>query len=492
MYNKIEVIELSENKNKSNNNLKREFPFFLSLIPFIVMVGLMYIAVTIFETDPHIPLIMGTVTASLIAFLYGKYDWEDVEDMMFTGIRLALPALVIILLIGLVIGSWIGGGIVATMIYYGLMLINPTYFLITISAICALTALAIGSSWSTMATIGVAGMGIGVSMGINPGIVAGAIISGSYFGDKLSPLSDTTNLASGLTNTDLFEHIKHMLFTTIPSFIIAMIAFTIIGFNVGDTSKSSQEDVQAMMASMQEHFIISPWLLLIPVIVVVAIMFKLAAFPALSLGVILGFLCHIFVQSGDVSVAFDTLTNGYSIESKNDMVNELFNRGGLHDMMYTISMTIVAMTFAGVMEFTGMLQSIMNKILFIAKGTFGLIAATLASAFTVNATCSEQYISIVVPSRMFLKTFIDRNLHSKNLSRTLEDGGTMTSVFIPWNTCGVFILATLGVPAWEYGMYAILNFTSPLIALLLAATGIGITKITDQEKEEFTAQYLKD
>lgn len=475
------------NKELFEHSSKKEFNFFLAMIPLTVMVITMLYAIVVLETDPHLPLIIGTITAAIVAVFSG-FKFNDLEEMMYKGIRLALPAVVIIMLVGLIIGSWIGGGVVATMIYYGLMIISPQYFLVTICIICSIVSLAIGSSWSTMATIGVAGMGIGMSMGINPAMIAGAVISGSYFGDKMSPLSDTTNLAAGLTNTDLFVHIKHMLYTTIPGLIIALSAFFIIGINVIGSSTASPEDIQIMMTSMSDNFVISPWLLLVPGLVILCIILKITAVPALVIGVLLGIICALFVQGETLADSASYLMNGFVLESNNEMVDELFNRGGLLDMMYTVSMTIVAMTFAGILEYTGMLRAIMNQILKIAKGTFGIITATIVSCFATNATCSEQYISIVVPSRMFLRTYIENKLHSKNLSRSLEDGGTLTSVFIPWNTCGVFIYGTLGVAAWEYAPFAILNFTVPVIAIILAATGFGIAKISSEERDAYLAE----
>ena len=244
-----------------------------------------------------------------------------------------------------------------------------------------------------------------------------------------------------------------------------------------------------MMQSLDGQFIISPWLLLVPLTVIICIAFKMSAIPALIVGIVLGFLCHIIVQGGDLGTAIATLQGGYVIESNNDMINELFNNGGLDSMMYTVSMTIVAMTFAGILEYSGMLQAIMKQVIKIAKGTLGIVTSTIVAAFATNATCSEQYISIVVPSRMFLRTYIEKNLHSKNLSRALEDGGTLTSVFIPWNTCGVFIYGVLGVAAWEYAPYAIFNLVVPFISILLAATGIGIEKISDEEREDFLDRH---
>lgn len=475
---------------ENNRETKKEINVFAALIPFAVMIAAMMTAIIVLETDPHVPLMLGTITAGIIAMVYG-FKWADIEEMMYKGIKLALPAVIIIMLVGLVIGSWIGGGIVSTMIYYGLMIISPTYFLITICIICAIVSLAIGSSWSTMATIGVAGMGVGMSMGISPAIIAGAVISGAYFGDKMSPLSDTTNLASGLTNTELFTHIRHMLYTTVPALIIALIVFTIIGFNTGGGG-ASPEDIRGMMSAMEDNFIISPWLLAVPLLVILCIILKVPAVPALIVGIFLGSLSQVLIQGGSVGDAAVALMDGYTIETANDMVNELLNAGGLMGMMYTVSLTLVAMTFAGIMEYSGMLQAIMSQILKIAKGTSGLISATIASAITTNATCSEQYISVVVPSRMFLKSYLEENLHSKNLSRTLEDGGTLTSVFFFWNTCGVFIYGTLGVAAWEYAPFAVLNYSAPVIAIILAATGFGITKISDEERDEMLERIYGD
>ncbi|WP_020007608.1 Na+/H+ antiporter NhaC [Salinicoccus albus] len=478
--------------NDSNETVKREFNVFVALLPLVLMIIAMAVTIIVLEQDPHIPLIFGTAVAAVVSLLNG-YKWKDVENMMFRGIRLALPAVVIIMLVGLIIGSWIGGGIVATMIYYGLDLISPSLFLVTIIILCAIVSLSIGSSWSTMATVGVAGMGIGISMGMPPAMIAGAVISGSYFGDKMSPLSDTTNLASGLTNTELFVHIKHMFYTTIPGIIIALIVFFFLGRQFGGADASNPQEIATMMNALNEHFVISPWLLLVPLAMILCIvLLKMQAVPALIVGIVLGFLCHLFVQGGDLASAVSTMQSGYVIESNNEMINELFNNGGLEGMMYTVSMTIVAMTFAGILEYSGMLKAIMAQVIKVAKGTFGIVTSTILAAFTTNATCSEQYISIVVPSRMFLRTYIEKNLHSKNLSRSLKDGGTLTSVFIPWNTCGVYIYGVLSVAPWEYAPYAILNFTVPVIALILAATGVGIQKITDKEKEAFITQYYSE
>lgn len=458
---------------------EKQISFGLAIIPLLVMITVMVVAIVVLDQGPHIPLIIGTITAALVAWKAG-YEWKDIEESMYKGIKLALPAVIIIMLVGLVIGSWLGGGIVATMIYYGLKILTPSLFLVSITIICCIVSLSIGSSWSTMGTIGVAGMGIGMSMGIPMPMIAGAIISGSYFGDKMSPLSDTTNLAAGLTGTDLFDHIKHMFYTTIPGLAIALAVYWYLGKDFGKNGASSADIDQTILA-LQDAFIISPLLLIVPLIVVIMVALKVPAVPALVTGVILGFACQVFVQGGSVSAAVTALQSGFEIKTGNEMVDGLFNGGGLDSMMYTVSMTIVAMTFGGILENTGMLTAIVNQILKLAKSAKSLIITTVASAFATNASCSEQYISIVVPARMFSKAYKDKGLHSKNLSRALEDGGTLTSVFIPWNTCGVFILATLGVHAFEYAPYAILNFIVPIISIIYALIGFTVVKLTDEE-----------
>lgn len=460
--------------------MERKISFGLAIIPLVVLIAVMAITIIVFEEGPHIPLIVGTITAALVAWMAG-YKWDELEEAMYNGIRLALPAVIIIMLIGLVIGSWIGSGVVATMIYYGLKIISPSLFLVSIMLICCIVSVAIGSSWSTMGTIGVAGMGIGLSIGIPAPMIAGAIISGAYFGDKMSPLSDTTNLAAGLTGTDLFVHIRHMFYTTIPGLIISLGVFWFLGRDFGKGSVSTT-DIEQTLAVLQDEFLISPFLLLIPLIVIILVAKKVPAIPGLVIGVLLGFLAQVFVQGDTFANAISALQAGYVIETGNSMVDDLFNGGGLDNMMYTVSMAIVAMTFGGMLEHTGMLNAIVSQILKLAKTAKSLIISTILSCFATNATCSEQYISIVIPARMFSKAYRDKGLSSRNLSRALEDGGTLTSVFIPWNTCGVFIFGTLGVSVFEYAPYAILNFAVPIIAILYAITGFSIEKMSDQER----------
>ncbi|WP_229709414.1 Na+/H+ antiporter NhaC [Staphylococcus muscae] len=454
------------------------------------MIVAMLFTVVKLQQAPHIPLLIGT-TVAIIVTMFHDYEWEEVEEMMYKGIKHALPAVVIIMLVGLIIGAWIGSGVVAAMIYYGLKLISPTYFLAVVVVICGIVSLAIGSSWSTMATVGVASMGIGISMGLSPGMVAGAVISGAYFGDKMSPLSDTTNLASGLTNVDLFDHIKHMFYTTIPGLVISLIAFFVLGQMYG-SDHLNRGRIDSIMNAIDDSFFITPWLLVVPLIVIIAVALKVPAIPAIVLGVVLGFFTQIFVQGDSLATAVQSLQTGYVLESGNKTIDELFNRGGLESMFYTISLTLVAMTFGGLLEYSGMLKALISVILKFAKNTGTLIASVIISCFGTNLSCSEQYISIIVPSRMYVSTFIDKGLHPKNLSRALEDGGTLTSVFVPWNTCGVFILTTLNVHVIEYAPFAILNYVVPIISIIYGFIGFKIIQLSKEEKVYFQQQQAME
>lgn len=463
-------------------NIEKNISFGWAIIPLIVMITAMSFTIIVFEGSPHVPLILGTIVSAFIAWKFG-FSWKEIEAGLYKGIRLALPAIVIIIMVGVIIGAWIGGGIIATMVYYGLKLISPSLFLVSITIIASIVSLAIGSSWSTMGTIGVAGMGIGLSMGIPAPMIAGAIISGAYFGDKMSPLSDTTNLASGVVGVDLFVHIKHMFYTTIPGLIIALVVYGFLGRKF-TASSINNNDIVEIMNQLQANFVISPWLLLVPTIVIVLVAKKMPALPALTIGVILGFAAQIIIQGGAIGNAVNTLNGGFAIESGHEMIDSLFNRGGIESMMYTVSLTIVAMTFGGVLENTGMLKSIVDQILKIAKTDRGLVSAAISSAILTNVVAAEQYISVVVPGRMYAKSFRERKLHPKNLSRALEDGGTLTSVFVPWNTCGVFIFATLAVHPFAYAPYAVLNFIVPLISFIFAWTGFSIVKMSDTEVKQ--------
>lgn len=455
-------------------------PFHYACLPLLSMIITMYFAIMKFDSSPHIPLLVGTITAGLVAYRFG-YHWDTIEQGIYKGIKVSLSAIVIIIMIGLTIGAWLGGGIVATMIYYGLHIISPPLFLLTICIICAIVTLAIGSSWSTMGTIGVAAIGIGLSLEIPTPMVAGAVISGAYFGDKMSPLSDTTNLAAGITHTPLFEHIRHMFITTIPAFIITLIVYAYLGLQFHQDNVDLNK-ITDFMQAINNHFVISPWLLSVPLIIAILVAKKVPTLPALTIGILLGLLCHLFIQDGDLGTAINTLHNGYKIESGHPMIDTLFNRGGIESMGFTISMTIIAMSFGGIAEQTGILKSIVDTILRLTRKATHIVIATIFSSILTNCTASEQYISILLPGRMYSTVYKEKGLTSKNLSRAIEDGGTVTSVLVPWNTCGVYAYSMLQVSAFEYAPYAVMNYLIPLIAILLAGLNIGIEYSPQKDK----------
>lgn len=452
----------------------------LAIIPFLVMIIAMGFTILMFEGEPHIPILLGAAVAALIAWTQG-YNWKDIESFIYKGIRKVLPAVIILIMVGILISAWVEGGIVPVMIYYGLEILSPSFFLVAITLIAIIVTLVMGSSWSTVGTIGVAGMGIGLSMGIPGPMIAGAVVSGAFFGDKMSPLSDTTVLASGITGTSLSEHIKHMLYTTIPGAVIALIVYFFIGLNFGQNA-IDEEKITSIMNGLADHFVISPWLFLIPLVVIALVLKKVPALPALTVGIILGFLSNILIQGGGIGDALTALQEGYVIDTNNDMVDELLNQGGLESMMGTVSLAMVAMMFGGIMEETGMLQGLVNIILKLAKTARGLGPITVISSFLTNVAVAEQYISIIIPGRMYAKAYEDKNLHSKNLSRALEDGGTITSPLVPWSTDAIFVTKVLGVGALAYGPYAILNFSVPIISIIFSLLGISLVYKTKTNK----------
>lgn len=426
--------------------------------------------------DVHIPLLLTACVATVIAVFRLGYTWMELEDGIVELIKASMGAIIILMIIGIVIGTWLASGIVPAMIFYGLKILNPTIFLVITLVMCSIVSLATGSSWTTIATIGIALMGVGQGLGIPSPVIAGAIISGSYFGDKMSPLSDTTNLAPAIAGTTLFEHIRHMLYTTGPSYIISIVFFLILGFKYSNGS-IDQSAVDGMISSIEGSFNISPILLLAPVFVIVLVIMKVPALPGLFMGALLGGVFALVFQSSGILNVIDYMHYGFSIETGNELVDSLVSGGGLNSMMWTISLILCAMIFGGVMEKTGMLRAIANGILKHASRTGDLILATILTSVAMNFVAGDQYLAIVIPGRMYKSEYESRGLHPKNLSRTLEDGATITSPLIPWNSCGAYIMGTLGIAPWAYVPYCIFNIVNPLIAIFYGYTGITIEKI---------------
>jgi NhaC family Na+:H+ antiporter len=470
-----------------------------SLIPVLVLIGLLAAGVYLFGDGSsggpnQIALILAAGVGIIIGIANG-FTWKELEKGIVHGISLSLGAVLILLVVGSLIGSWILAGTVPTMIYYGLSLLSPSIFFAAACVICAFVSLATGSSWTTAGTVGVALIGIATAQGLNLGLAAGAVISGAYFGDKMSPLSDTTNLAPAMAGTDLFTHIRHMVWTTTPSILIALVLFAILGFT--GTTPTDTSSVAGIQQAIAAQFNIGLHVLLPVVVVLGLVVAKMPAFPALLIGALTGCVFAILFQQNAVlgyvgqsdlprSVAllkgaWMSLFDGFRLESGNAALDELLSRGGMSSMLSTVWLILSAMMFGAVMETTGMLQRIAVTILGTVRGTGSLIAATLATSVGMNVIASDQYIAIVLPGRMFRAEYKRRGLHPKNLSRSLEDAGTLTSPLVPWNTCGAFMAQTLGVATFAYAPYAFFNWINPLVAAAYGFANFTIERLPASE-----------
>lgn len=475
-------------------------PVRIAIIPFIVLIGLMAanLMVDTIEVPSEMILFLSTIIAALVAFFVLKTPYKKLEKGMLKSIDMAMHANLIMLLVGALIAIWIASGIVPMLIYYGLALISPKIFLTICCISCGIVAVCTGSSWSTIGTVGLALIGVGTVMGINPGLVAGAIISGAFFGDKMSPVSDTTNLAPAMVGTDVITHIKHMVYTSGPAIVISLIMFLAIDifYSPPTMDKSQLENLQALIRG---HFNVSLWLLIAPVAVVTMVARGLPAMPALILGIFLAVLAVpifqwdylVFALEGGVtlttaySLILNILATGFSIESGNVMTDQLFNRGGMASMMDILFLVFAAMSFGGVMEASGMLQSLAGASISKVKSIGGLVASTLASCLFVNISAANQSMAIIIPARMFAPTFKSFGLHPKTLSRACEDAGTVTAPLIPWNTNAVFCTTALGVATIDYLPYVFFGFISPMVSLYLAYADKTMTRI-EEEPETIT------
>lgn len=444
----------------------------VALIPILFMVLALVVGIGFLGADPHIPLFLSGVVAVIVALALG-HSWKSLEKGMINGITLSLQAVMILVVIGMIIGTWLAGGIVPTMIYYGLEILSPTYFLFAACLISCIVAIAAGNAWTAAGTIGIALMGVGEGLGVNLAMVAGAVVSGVYFGDKISPLSETTNLAPGVAGSELFEHIKHMMFTTIPALVISLILYFILGFTLSNSGTDIQQ-ISAIQSNLGDIFTISPWLLLVPALVIAMMIKRVPAMPALAIGAIMGAVCAVMVQGIPVKEAITVMHYGYTAETGMEVLDSLLNNGGVEAMLWTISLILIAMSFGGILEKAGFFQAIVDSLLKLAKSTGSLISTTVATAVATNVVGCDQYLGIIIPARMYAKEFKKRGLKMKNLSRTVEDAGTMTSPLIPWNTCGAFMFATLGVSAFSYAPFAFLCLLSPLFAIIYGFTGFSI------------------
>ena len=466
----------------------KELNLLESLIPVVILMCLLAYNIFFVEgqewfgayTNQYI-LIMGGIVAAVVGF-FNKVSFASMVAEVWENWKSVFVPIMILFLVGALAGTWLVSGIIPAMVYYGLQVLSPEIFLPASVIIAAIISIATGSSWTTSATVGIALVGIGSALGIPTGMIAGAVISGAYFGDKMSPLSDTTNLAPAMAGTDLFTHIKYMSFTTVPTILVTLVVFAILSTTI-DTSGSA--DISNLLASIDDTFHISLWLFLVPGIVIAMILMKTKPLIALGTGVVLAAVFAFIFQS-DVLASlsdskFEAIINSVlidtNIETDNDKLSELFSSGGMNGMIWTILLITCAMIFGGVMDAIGALAKITKSLLSVATSVFGLFASTVVSCLGLNAIASDQYLALVIPGKMFKKAYEDKGLAPENLSRTLEDSGTVTSVLIPWNTCGAYQSSVLGVDVTDYFVYAIFNYLSPFTTLLFAALNIKIRQL---------------
>ncbi|OIP00555.1 MAG: Na+/H+ antiporter NhaC [Bacteroidetes bacterium CG2_30_33_31] len=470
----------------------------LALIPIIVLIILLFTNIRIWQDNSisgpnQMALIFATFVAGIIGIVL-NVKFKRMSKFMIKNISDSMSSILILLMIGALSGTWMLSGVVPTLIYYGMGILNPKIFLVATLIIASVVSLATGSSWSTVATVGVALLGIGTAQGFSPGLVAGALISGAYFGDKISPLSDTTNLAPAMAGTDIFTHIRYMLITTTPTYIITLLIFLLIGFF--HVSSDNASEVLALQSSLKNTFNISPWLLLIPVILILLIVKKNPPLPALFFGALMGGIAAIIFQPDLIRtidnhvhtffgaayrIIIQSFFGATSFDTGNANLSRLISTSGMKGMMDTIWLIITAMAFSGMMESVGLLIRIAESMVKLAKNTGSLVASVIFSSIFMNITASEQYISIVVPGRMYNKIFRRKGLRPELLSRSLEDGGTVTSVLVPWNTCGAINSTVLHVPTLSYLPYTFFNLISPLMSIFVASINYKIHRYTKEE-----------
>lgn len=469
------------------NKTKKQATLFDALLCIGFLVAVLITCLVVlkdYEISAHIPLVVGGIFAGAVAVFKLGFSWQELEEGILSTINMTMPSILILLVVGMLIGTWILSGIVPSMIYWGLNILSPGIFLVATTIICAIVSISTGSSWTTAGTIGIALLGIGSALGIPSPITAGSIISGAYFGDKMSPLSDTTNLAPAMAGTTLFEHIKHMLYTTVPALTISLILYAIIGMKYAGSEIDTTQITQIQTALSGNYNTLSPLLLLVPLAVIILVILKVPAIPALLIGTILGGLVSIVFQGGSLADVFLVAKGGYIADTGMTFADELLTRGGLDSMLGTVSLMFCALVTGGVLEKTGMLEALAASILKVAKGTFGLIFATIFTCIGTNLAVADQYLAIVIPGSMYRDAYKKQGLSAKNLSRALEDSATITSPLIPWNTCGAYMSVTLGVGSFTFLPFAFFNLLCPIISLILAATGIGIDRLPESELEK--------
>jgi len=459
---------------------KRDPYVWESLVSILGLIIFISLAILKFETDAHVPILLGVFVAAIIGLRAG-FSWKDIETGMLNGITNSLQAIVILLIIGILIGVWILSGVVPTLLYYGLKILHPSIFLPATLIICSITSLATGSSWGTAGTIGIALIGVGEGLGFPLPLVAGAVLSGAYFGDKMSPLSDTTNMAPGMVGTDLYTHIKHMSYTTGVSYAITLVIEIVLSFFYGG-GQANLESVNLILSGIDAQFSVNPLLLVPPAIVMILAFKRIPAVPGIVIGILTAGILGAVFQGNDFGGLLSAAYGGYTSNTGVEAVDNLLTKGGLESMMYTVSLVICAMMFGGIMEKTNQLRVVVAVILKKAQSTGSLITATILTAIGSNLILCDQYMSIVMTSKMYAQSYMDKGLHPKNLSRAVEDSATVTANLVPWNSGGAYMTATLGVPTIAYLPFNFFCWISPIVSMLYGWFNITIDPM-DEEVE---------
>jgi len=488
----------NKNKQSKDERIKKQPTLFIAVLPIIIMILLLGIGYAMFDLSPEILMLVSAAAAGIIALSLG-YSWDDIMDSIVSKLSKTMPAIFILIIVGLLIGTWMIGGTIPMMVYYGLKVISPNFLIITSFLVTAFVSICTGTSWGSAGTVGVAIMGVAAGIGAPLPIVAGAVVSGAYFGDKLSPLSDTTNLAPIAAGSKLYDHIAHMLWTTGPGFIVAAIVYTIVGLNLDLGLASTPERVNVVMGSMDNIFTFNI-ILLIPVIIVLAgSLLKKPTIPVMLLSSGIAIFNGLVFQGFTLQQGFTAAIDGFSLSMVNTPgfdatslipdVARLLERGGMKSMLGTVLIAFCAYGFAGTLAVTGSLDIVLDKLTKSVKSTLGLVSATIVACLTAVFVTSNGQLSILIPGEMFSKSYIKKGLQPKNLSRTLEDSATVTEPIVPWTAAGVYMATTLGVPTLEYLPWAILCYTGVIFALICAATGIGIAKI--KKGDDYYEEYVR-
>lgn len=430
------------------------------------------IQIVVFKGDPQIPILLGIVATALMGKFIG-FRWADLEEGLLNGIRIGLSSMIILMLVGMLIGTWILSGTVPVMVHMGLQTLAPAIFLVAAMVICSVVSLATGTSWGTVGTVGLALIGIGEGLGIPMPLVAGAIISGAFFGDKMSPLSDTTNLASAVAGVGLFSHIRHMSTTTVPAMLIAGGLYAVLGLRYADNALDLTT-ISAITRNLEASFTLNPWLLAPAVLVMGLAILRVPAIPSLFLGVMAGGLLAILAQGASLQDVFVAMQSGYVSQTGFAAVDNLLTRGGLNGMMWTISLVFLALAFGGMLERTRALETVLESVLNRIKGRGGLITSTVMTSMGVNALAGDPYLSIALPGRMYAPAYAKAGLSGRNLSRAIEDGGTLVSPLIPWNSGGAYCASMLGVATLAYVPFAFANWLTPMISMAYGLTGLYV------------------